>query len=573
MGCVNHRAGRIVLLLVALALCACRSDTRSTVLNIGLAEEPRTLNVWLASDANSRKVLSLIYQPLYVRDPDTLELVPWLADAMPVYDASTLTYTVTLRTARWSDGSAFTADDVVFTGTMIQTFRVPRYASNWRFIKRIEAPSPQRVVFHLKEPMAAFLSGTLATPIVQRKAWADIARAAQTTEKPLTTLLNHRVRHPVGTGPFILAAWHRGAFLHLKKNPYFFGSGETICGRRLGPFVDDLVYTVFGTADVAILALEKGSIDMLWWPIQPGYIADLHSRKNIRLFTSQKSALYFLGFNLRRPPFDDLALRRAVAYLIDKDFIVSRVLQGQGTKMFSVIPSENHFWCCTSLPRYGDGMDRAQRIRTAWQLLVDAGYSWSVPPVDAAGNLQPASDIRMPNGKPMPRFTILTPPADYDPNRATTGLMIQEWLRELGMPAYARPMAFGALLEQVKRKHDFDAFVLGYGRLPLDPAYVRNLFYSSNDKPGGWNMSGYHNPAFDRLADQSTTEMDRNNRREEVMEMQFMLARDLPYIPLYKPSLVEAVRRDRFDGWVQMLGGIGNIWSLCLVRPVEHHGA
>jgi peptide/nickel transport system substrate-binding protein len=67
----------------------------------------------------------------------------------------------------------------------------------------------------------------------------------------------------------------------------------------------------------------------------------------------------------------------------------------------------------------------------------------------------------------------LTPPADYDPHRATSGLMIQEWMRELGMPAYrSDPWHFHRSLQQVKSNHDFDAFILGYGRLRLDPAYV-----------------------------------------------------------------------------------------------------
>jgi peptide/nickel transport system substrate-binding protein len=135
--------------------------------------------------------------------------------------------------------------------------------------------------------------------------------------------------------------------------------------------------------------------------------------------------------------------------------------------MFSVVPAENHFWCATDLPRYGDGMSRESRIKVAYRVLTEAGYSWRVPPVDAAGNIQPAKEIRLPDGQPLKRFTILTPPADYDPHRATSGLMIQEWFRELGMPAYARPMAFSSLLQQVKSNHDFDAFILGYGRLRL----------------------------------------------------------------------------------------------------------
>ncbi|HSO18271.1 MAG TPA: ABC transporter substrate-binding protein [Desulfosarcina sp.] len=563
----GKRCRCLIAALLSLAVLACQERGSPVALNIGLAEEPRTLNVWLASDANSRKVLSLIYQPLYVHDPDTLDLVPWLAASMPVYDAGSLSYTVTLREANWSDGTAFTSRDVAFTGELIQTFQVPRYASNWKFIDRIETPTPQTVVFHLKNPMAAFLSGTLATPIVQARTWAPVAEAAMTTAKPLATLMNTRMSRLVGTGPFTLEQWRRGAFVHLKRNPHFFGTGQRINGRLLGPFVDDLVYTVFGTSDVAILALKKGSIDMLWWPIQPGYMEDLGRQENIRLYTNEKSALYFIGFNLRRPPFDDVILRRAAAYLIDKDFIVSRILQGQGTKMFSVVPAENRFWYCSDLPHYGDGLSRESRIKMAYRLLADAGYTWDAPPVDAAGSVQPAGGIRLPDGSPMARFTILTPPADYDPHRATSGLMIQEWLRELGMPAYARPVAFSSLLQQVKGNHDFDAFILGYGHLRLDPGYVRNLFHSGNDKSRGWNMSGYRNAEFDDLADRSESEMNADVRQALLMEMQKLIARDLPYFPLYKPSVVEAVRRDRFVGWVSMLEGIGNIWSMCQVKP------
>lgn len=568
-----RRIGLTILWVITMVVSGgCQEFSGGDALKIGLAEEPRTLNVWLASDANSRKVLSLIYQPLYVYDPDTLDLVPWLAAAMPEFDADALTYTVKLREARWSDGTAFTSRDVAFTGRLIQSFKVPRYASNWSFIDRIETPQPRTVVFYLKQPMATFLTGTLATPIVQAGEWSQTAEEAKTTENPLATLINHRVHHPVGTGPFVLQQWRRGAFLHLKRNPHFFGTGKTINGRLLGPFVENLVYTIFGTSDVAILALKKGSIDMLWWPIQPGYMADLGRREDIRLFTNEKSALYFIGFNLRRPPFDDPVLRRAVAYLIDKDFIVSRILQGQGTKMFSVIPEAHRLWFCDDLPRYGDGMSRESRIESAYRLLSEAGYTWTVPPVDGAGAVQPAGEIRLPDGRPMERFTILTPPADYDPHRATSGVMIQEWLRQLGIPAYAKPMAFSAMLQQVKGNHDFEAFILGYGHLRLDPDYVRNLFHSANDKPQGWNMSGYSNPAFDEAADRSTIEMNPAKRQALVMEMQKLIARDLPYFPLYKPSVVEAVRTDRFEGWVPMLEGIGNIWSMCQVQPVKHDG-
>jgi peptide/nickel transport system substrate-binding protein len=108
-----------------------------------------------------------------------------------------------------------------------------------------------------------------------------------------------------------------------------------------------------------------------------------------------------------------------------------------------------------------------------------------VPPVDAAGRVQPAKEIRLPDGSPCGDFTILTPPADYDPHRATSGLMIQEWLRELGMPAYARPMAFSSMLQQVKSNHDFDAFIFGYGRCAWIRTMCATCFTRPTTSPGG----------------------------------------------------------------------------------------
>ncbi len=122
-------------LLLTVLSCGEKKDAR--ILKVGLPEEPRTLNIWLASDANSNKILSLIYQPLYLRDPETLSLIPWLASGEPQYDPATISYTVRLKPAKWSDGSEVTSIDVAFTASLIKEFRVPRYYSAWKFIKKI----------------------------------------------------------------------------------------------------------------------------------------------------------------------------------------------------------------------------------------------------------------------------------------------------------------------------------------------------------------------------------------------------------------------------------------------------
>ena len=557
----------IHIVIVLLLTVSCSNPRRHSFLKIGLHEEPKTLNIWLASDANSNRIISLIYQPLYLHDPTTFALIPWLAANQPEFHPDTVSYTVRLRPAKWSDGSEMTSEDVAFTANLIKEFKIPRHYSSWKFIKKIETPDKYTVTFYLSRPETTFNDRTLTTMIVQKKKWSQVAENAKKQATPLRFLLDYKIDTPIGCGPFVLKEWKRGDYLHLTKNPYFFGKNKRINGRQLGPYIDDILFKIYGTSDVAILALKKGKIDMFWWEIQPGYIKDLRGQKNIQLFFNQKNAVYFMGFNVRKKPFDDVHLRRAIAVLINKRFIISRILQGYGTRMDSMVPPANKYWFCPDVPSYGEGLTRNDRIKKAYQILRSAGYTWEVPPVDINGGVVPGEGIRTPDGRLMEKFTILTPPADYDPLRAMSGLMIQEWLREMGMPAFSKPMAFGALLEQVKGQHDFDAFVLGYGRLSLDPDYLRNFFYSSNDKPRGWNMSGYKNKLFDELADKSVCEMNPENRKKLIWKMQQIIMTDVPYIPLYDPTLIEAVRKDTFSGWVSMVDGIGNIWSFCQVKP------
>ena len=545
----------------------CLPDTRSDMLRIGIPEEPRTLNIFLASDANSKKVLGQIYQALYIREPDNLSLIPWLAQSHPVFDAATTSYTITLRKMNWSDGTPFTADDVVFTANLIKQFKIPRLSSKWRFVKKVEALDAHTVRYHLKRNSPIFHTRTLTGPVVSRHEWESVAGEARTREKPLAHLLNHQITNPIGTGPFVLREWRQGAYIHLSRNPHFFASGKVIASRRLGPYVSDLIFKIYGTSDVAILALKKGVIDMFWWSIQPGYLNDLETADDVDVVFNQKSGLYFMGFNVRKAPYNDVHLRRAAATLIDRDFIITRILQHKGSKMISVIPSGNTFWHNPNVPTYSDHADRAARIRTAHRILANAGYSWETPPVAPDNSIQTPSAIRLPDGREMENFTILTPPADYDPHRAMCGMMIQEWLRDVGMPAFSRPMAFSSLLQKVKARHDFDTFVLGYGKLSLDPDYVRIFFHSKMDKVRGWNMSGYRNKEFDQLANRSRKEMDREKRRELLWEMQRLVIRDVPYIPLYNPNIVECARNDRFRGWVSMIEGIGNVWSFTTIKP------
>lgn len=559
-------AGAVLLMLIFGFTWGSDSWAQST-LSIGLLAEPKTLNVWSASDSWSRKVLSQFYQPLYMRAPGNLKLVPWLAQEDPVYDPAALSYTVRLRAAKWSDGSELTSEDVAFTGRFIQKFRVPLYYSNWNFIKKIETPDKRTVRFFLKEPKAIFLTRTLTTPIVQKREWLQVAANAGKTENPLGSVLEYPMERPVSSGPFILNEWKAGASLALKSNTHFFGKGQTIGGQVLGPHIDGILFKIFPNSETAVSALKNGGIDLFWWSIPPEHLEELLEDENIEFYLNERSALHYVGFNVRKRPFSDINFRRAVATLIDRDYLIREFLNYNAVKMYSIVPPGNTFWYYPDVPKYGEGLSREARVRKAYEILKKAGYTWEVPPVDPDGNVVKGKGIIMPDGKAMEEITILTPTVDYDPHRFKAGIMTEKWLRGIGIPLNARAMEFRALINRVKDRHQFDLFVLGYGKLSLDPDYLRSFFHSRNDKTMGWNMSGYRNHYYDRIADESARAMQPETRRKLIWEMQNIIMQDVPYFPLYNPKMIEGVRSKRFQGWVEMLGGVGNMWSFCRIRP------
>jgi peptide/nickel transport system substrate-binding protein len=563
------------------------------MVKVGLMEEPKTLNVLGAKDIWASKVLLLSYQRLYYKDPSGRKLVPWLASDEPVWDPETKTITFHLREGTWDDGTPFTSEDVVFTAELITKFRIPDYWNNWNFVQKVEALDPRTVRLHLTKPMATVWERTLTSVIIQKSRWKEIAQRAErllednlrsqeaagksrsqayvaALAKPLELLTSYPVTKPESMGPFVMQQWQRGAYIHMRRNDNFFALNKEIDGHKVGPHVEGVIFKIYANTDTAILALKKGDIDYLWWGIESGYLEDLRANPNIRIYSSLKSGYRYLGFNLRKAPMNDAAFRRAVAYLVDKDFIVQRILHTEGCRLDTVVPPTNPQYCLHNPPLYGNSMSWMEKVEAAKKELKEAGYTWEVEPVagEIAGQFKKkGGGLKLPGGLPVPPLNLLTPPADYDAQRAQTGNLIQQWLRDFGVPVNWRPMAFSALVKKVEAERDFDMFVSGWGALGHDPDYLRSFFHSRADVPEGKNACGYRNPEFDRIADLQVETMDQREREALVFKLQEILMKDLPYIPLYVPMNLEAVRADRFEGWVEMPGGIGNLWSFLQIRP------
>jgi len=389
-------------------------------------------------------------------------------------------------------------------------------------------------------------------------------------QEALSMIQTHVMKTPTGLGPFKFIEWQKGSHLTLQKNIHFFGKGLTIAGHKLGPYIDMILFKVYDSQGSATLALKNGSIDFLWKGVSHSFIKELDKDPNIKLLTTLDNGYRYLGFNLRKAPMSDPAFRHAVAYLIDKDFIIDRIVHRYGQRLDSVIPPGNTFYFNPDTPHYGKGMDRSTRIKEAYTILTESGYRWEKPPVDSSGSIQTGHGLIMPNGKPAPPLTILTPLADYDIEMAAPGNLIQEWVQDIGINISWKPVAFANLLHKVRNQRDFDMYIMGWRGLSDDPDYLRRFFHSSYDIPGNWNYTGYNNVEFERLADLQIKTMDVQARRKIVLELQKMLMKDLPYIPLFVPFRLEGIRTDRFEGWTEQVGGVGNTWSFCLVKPKKN---
>lgn len=573
----------------------------SVLLKVGMQDEPKTLNPFKASDVWTWNVIGYFYESLYAYKPLTFEVIPWVADGYPEFSDDYKEAIVHIKKGiKWEDGTELTAHDVVFTAKIMMEFKIPRYWSSWEFVESVEALDNYTVKFKLKECRVTFMEGTLMSIIVQKKKWEKIVDEAKRSEDPFNYLTEYKNEKPISAGPFVFGEWKRGSYIFIKRNPNYYFSGykfnytfqtleemrEFLSSRpgleqyadfeekkitlTIGPFVDGILYKIYRTTDAAILALDKGDIDYIWWPIQPGYVKLLKENENVSMISTPENGIRYLAFNLRKDPFRIKEFRQAMAYLIDKHFIRDRILQGLGEYLCTVVPPGNKAWYNPNVKCYGDegqGMSRAERVRKAVELLKKAGFSWEVEPRIEGDRIIPGKGLIMPNGEKVPEFDILTPPADYDPLRFETSRRIQEWWREVGVPVTAQPTSFATITQRVFKEWNFDVYVLGW-RLSLLPDYLRDFFHSSQIIKDGYNPMGYYNPELDKLADEFVACGPREEKVKIAYRLQEIIAEDLPYIPLYSQSNIEAFRTDRFKGWFSQ--GLGSISaSISYLKPVN----
>ncbi|RWR45905.1 ABC transporter substrate-binding protein [Sinirhodobacter ferrireducens] len=304
---------RALLLASTLSLAALSAEAET--LRVAMGYDPVSLDPIATSDNGSIWTQLLIYDTLVRPDATGTKLEPGLAESWTVSDDG-LTIRFKLRDAKFSDGTPVTAEDVQFS-----IARAASEESGWgrfyRPITRFEIPNPREIVMHLTEPFTpAFNNLALFAAAILPKAALEAKGAAFFDA-------------PVGSGPFVLKKWTRGASLELVKNPYYWQAGK--------PAVDEAVLEVVTEPSARVIKLEAGEVDVALDP-PLNQLAALKAEPGITTGSVTPYRADFVQLNTRYAPLGNEKVRQALNYAIDKTALIKGVLYGEGTPAASAMP-------------------------------------------------------------------------------------------------------------------------------------------------------------------------------------------------------------------------------------------
>jgi peptide/nickel transport system substrate-binding protein len=506
---------------------------------VALRSEPKTLNPVLAIDDPSRDVIRCLSGDLIHINRETLKTGPALAKSWNV-SPDGRTYTLHLRQGlRFSDGEAFSADDVVFT---FQVYLDEKVHSPQRDllviggkpieVKRVDSSTVQ---FSLARPYAAAERIFDGIAILPRHLLEKSYRAGQFSQ---AWNLSTAPKQFAGLGPFRLKEYTAGQRIVLEKNPYYWKQDGA--GVRL-PYFNELIFLFVASEDAQVIRFEGGDTDIL----------SRFSAENFSVLEKQPAArnyhvddlgagleYSFLFFNMndlgakalpgiakKQAWFRDLRFRQAVSASIDRAGIVRLVYGGRATPLWGQVTPGNKLWVDAVLPHPTRSLDRAR------QLLQSSGFSW-----------RPDGTLVDPRGNDV-EFSILTSVSNSQRTKMAT--IIQDDLSQLGMKVQIVSLEFRAMVDRLLNTYDYEAAIMGLASGDADPTAEMNVWVSSGETHL-WNLEG--KPAtpweseMDRLMEQQLTTLDYSKRKQLYDRVQEIVADDLPVICLVSPDILVGAR-------------------------------
>ncbi len=336
------------------------------VLKLGANVEPDSLNPLAATLIFSWHNLRLFYDNLVRLTPEA-KPIPWAAESIKIIDPTTID--VTIRNGmKFHDGKPVTVDDVKFSFDYMIQQEFMYFRPFWLPIKEVKIVGERTVRFILKAPDAAFLTNSLSMiPILPKHLWEGIKEPAE--------LKPHEVPM-IGSGIFKNPVWVRGEYIKMDINAEHFAyKGIEIEGFKLPPVkIDGMLLKIYGDLEGVVTGLKLGEIDATAVSLKPGHL-DVLVEPWITIIKARNFGFMEIIFNLRRSPFDDVNVRRALVHAIPLKKIIEVLLKGLGERGYIIAPV-NAFWHNPDVRIYEYNLELAREILKA------AGYEW-----DAEGRI------------------------------------------------------------------------------------------------------------------------------------------------------------------------------------------
>jgi peptide/nickel transport system substrate-binding protein len=507
-------------------LSACQGGTKppATILRVGWASEPDTMNPITTYSTEANEIVQLVYDKLLGYDLD-LKVKPELAKDF-AYSADGKTLTFKLRdNAKWHDGQSVTADDVVFTYKLIKDNKLGEYAQWLTHMVSVEATDPTTITLTFDVPQA-FNPG-LAIPILPKHIWDGM------TVDEIQKYANDK---PIGSGPYRFVEWKNGSSLTLQRNPDFWGDA---------PKAEKITFVLYGNEDVMAQALKAGDVDILT-EVTPTVWDGLKSAQNVKAVSLPSYSFHHIGFNVSEdakskgnPMLRDKVVRQALSYALDRNQLVQLALAGHGKVGDSIIPI---------------GI-------TDWHLAIPADQQLNASPDKAKQMLDAASYIDRngdgiredTTGKPMEFRLIAIQTTDVDVRAAQ---LFRDAAEKIGVKLDLQTLDENTLGNTVYNVDapDWDIFVWGWDSNVPDPDYMLGVPLCS--QIGGNNDVFYCNKAYDELYDQQATTQDVAARKIIVNKMQTMYYEDAAYIVMWYQDKLQAYNTSTWQGWAEIPGGI-----------------
>ncbi len=324
----------------------------------------KAINPLFISGAADSWVTELIWDRLFRVGPDGLAK-PWAAEKAEWLDSVTLD--VTLRKGmKFHDGHPVTVDDVIYSFTAPAGDKVPMYKPFVTIIEKLEKRSDSVIRFSLKDPYAPFLTSTLAkVNIIPKHVWEPVL--ANLAGKP-ENAESYQEATPIGSGPFKFVQWKKGEEIVLEANADYFAA----------PKMRRWILRSVPNVEAVLGALRTGELNFLGFYGGDPQLLDRVAREsgNLTVVSTMDVGMRFLAFNMRRPPFDDVAFRQALSMATNKKAVRSVVYKGYATVADSFVSPSLEFWYNPEVPKW------EYNIAAAREALAKAGYEW-----DAQGRL------------------------------------------------------------------------------------------------------------------------------------------------------------------------------------------